>query len=255
MSVSQFPVSQPNPQHIAIIMDGNRRWARQFGLPAALGHASGARRVRSIVQACAERGVRFITLFAFSTENWQRPQDEVSSLMGLLALYLRKEVNDMNAKGVRLKVVGDTSGFDANIQGLIHNAQEKTAHNTTITLTVAANYGGRWDMVQAVKAWQAAHPGETVDALDEASLKDHLSLAYAPDPDLLIRTGGESRISNFLLWQMAYTELFFTDVLWPDFTADRLHEAVDWFAQRDRRFGASSLPIAPPAAQACTAGE
>ena len=235
-------------------MDGNRRWAKQFSLPAALGHANGARRVRSIVQACADRGVRFITLFAFSTENWQRPQDEVSSLMGLLALYLRKEVNDMNAKGVRLKVVGDTSGFDANIQTLIHDAQEKTAHNSTITLTVAANYGGRWDVVQAVKAWQAAHPGEPVDAMDEASLGAHLGLAYAPDPDLLIRTGGESRISNFMLWQLAYTELYFTNVLWPDFSADRLHEAMDWFAQRDRRFGASGLPITSPAAQACIVG-
>jgi undecaprenyl diphosphate synthase len=241
VSVIQLPVTQPNPQHIGLIMDGNRRWARQFSLPVALGHANGARRVRSIVQACAERGVRFITLFAFSTENWQRPQDEVSSLMGLLALYLRKEVNDMNAKGVRLKVVGDTSGFDANIQALIHDAQEKTAHNHTITLTVAANYGGRWDVVQAVKAWQAAHPGEPVDALDEASLKDHLSLAYAPDPDLLIRTGGESRISNFMLWQLAYTEMFFTDVLWPSFTPDELDRAIAWYGLRERRFGGCTV--------------
>lgn len=240
MSVIQLPITYPNPQHIAIIMDGNRRWAKQFGMPVALGHASGARRVRSIVQTCAERGVRFITLFAFSTENWSRPQDEVSSLMGLLALYLRKEVNDMNAKGVRLKVVGNTSDFDVKIQALIRDAQEKTACNDAITLTIAVNYGGRWDVVQAVKQWQAAHPGKTVDALDEASLNAHLGLAYAPDPDLLIRTGGESRISNFMLWQLAYTEMFFTDVLWPSFTADELDKAIAWYRVRDRRFGGTS---------------
>jgi len=226
-------------------MDGNRRWAKQFGMPAALGHANGARRVRSIVQACADRGVRFITLFAFSTENWQRPPAEVSALMGLLALYLQKEVKDMNAKGVRFKVVGDTSGFDARIQALIRDAQANTAHNTTITLTIAANYGGRQDMVQAVKAWQAAHPDQSVDALDEASLNAHLGLAYAPDPDLLIRTGGESRISNFMLWQLAYTELFFTDVLWPSFSASHLTQALTWYATRDRRFG-NSTPAAEP---------
>jgi undecaprenyl diphosphate synthase len=235
----------PAPQHIAVIMDGNRRWARSLGLPVALGHASGARRVRGIVQACADRGVRFITLFAFSTENWSRPPTEVSSLMGLLSLYLQKEVNDMNTKGVRLKVVGDTSRFTPRIQALIRDAEANTAHNTTITLTIAANYGGRWDMLQAVKAWQAAHPGESVDALDEKALSPYLALAYAPDPELLIRTGGESRVSNFMLWQTAYTELFFTDVLWPSFKAVELDRALAWYAQRDRRFGgASTLPHA-----------
>jgi undecaprenyl diphosphate synthase len=228
------------PNHIAVIMDGNRRWAKGFGLPVALGHASGARRVRGIVQACADRGVRFLTLFAFSTENWARPADEVSSLMGLLALYLQKEVKDMNAKGVRLMVVGDTSQFTPRIQALIRDAQANTAHNTTITLTIAANYGGRWDVLQAVKAWQLAHPGETVDAMDEKSLSPYLALAYAPDPELLIRTGGESRVSNFMLWQTAYTELFFTDVLWPNFSTQELDRALGWYAERDRRFGGSS---------------
>jgi undecaprenyl diphosphate synthase len=235
------------PQHIAIIMDGNRRWARQFGLPAALGHANGARRVQGIVQACAERGVRYLTLFAFSTENWQRPQTEVSALMGLMALYLKKEVKDMNAKGVCFKVIGDVSGFDARIQALIQEAQASTAHNTTITLTIAANYGGRWDMVQAVKAWQAAHPHESAATLTEDQLAQHLSLAYAPAPDLLIRTGGESRISNFMLWQLAYTELFFTDVLWPSFAPKHIDQALTWYATRDRRFG-SSTPAAEPIA-------
>jgi undecaprenyl diphosphate synthase len=240
VNVCPSPPPKLVPQHIAIIMDGNRRWAKQFGLPTALGHASGARRVRSIVQACADRGVRYLTLFAFSTENWQRPKDEVTSLMGLLALYLQKEVKDMNAKGVRFKVVGDISGFDGRIQALIRDAQNNTAHNDTITLTIAANYGGRWDVLRAVKSWQTAHPGESVDTLDEASLSAHLSLAYAPDPDLLIRTGGESRISNFMLWQLAYSELFFTDVLWPSFTPNVLDQAIAWFNARDRRFGGAS---------------
>ncbi len=221
-------------------MDGNRRWANRRGLPKALGHASGARRVRDIVQACADRGVRFITLFAFSTENWTRPVDEVSSLMGLLALYLQKEIKDMNAKGVRLRVVGDTSKFTPRIQALIRDAHANTAHNTTITLTIAANYGGRWDVLQAVKAWQVAHPGESVDAMDEKGLSPYLALAYAPDPELLIRTGGESRVSNFMLWQTAYTELFFSDVLWPSFDTDELDRAIAWYAKRDRRFGSSS---------------
>jgi undecaprenyl diphosphate synthase len=218
-------------------MDGNRRWAQRLGLPAVAGHASGARRVRGLVQACADKGVRFLTLFAFSTENWTRPAAEVSSLMGLLTLYLQKEVKAMNAKGVRLKVVGDVQRFEPRIQKLISESEAATAHNTAITLTVAANYGGRWDILQAVKAWQAAHPGQSVDPLDEKSLKPYLAMAYAPDPDLLIRTGGESRISNFMLWQAAYTELFFSDVLWPSFDTKELNRALNWFAQRERRFG------------------
>ena len=240
MSIDQLSADSAVPQHIAIIMDGNRRWARQRGLPVALGHANGARQVRKIVQACADRGVRYLTLFAFSTENWRRPQDEVSSLMGLMTLYLQKEIRNMSAKGVRLKIVGDTTGFNERIQGLILQAQEKTAHNDTITLTIAANYGGRWDVVEAVKSWQAAHPGESVNGLDEAALSAHLDLSYAPDPDLLIRTGGESRISNFMLWQLAYTELFFTEALWPSFTPDELDRALTWFSSRERRFGGST---------------
>lgn len=231
------------PQHLAVIMDGNRRWAKRRGLPVALGHANGALRVRGLVQACADRGIPFLTLFAFSTENWARPADEVSSLMRLLTLYLQKEVSDMNARGVRLKVVGDTKQFSPRIQALIQDAQANTAHNTTITLTIAANYGGRWDVLQAVKAWQAAHPDQTADDLDEKVLSPYLALAYAPDPDLLIRTGGESRISNFMLWQQAYTELFFSDVLWPSFDTKELDRALNSFASRDRRFGSSGSPM------------
>ena len=234
------------PKHVAIIMDGNRRWAKQHGLPTVLGHAAGARRVRGIVEACKDRGVRFLTLFAFSTENWQRPASEVSSLIGLLALYLEKEVRDMNKKGVRLKVVGDTSAFDARLQSLMRHAQEATAHNDAITLTIAASYGGRSDIVQAVKSWQTTHPGESVDTLNEKALGAHLGLPYAPDPDLLIRTGGESRISNFLLWQLAYTEMYFMDDYWPSFTPYALDEALAWYARRERRFGGSSADAPLP---------
>lgn len=240
MAVLQFPLGRTIPQHIAIIMDGNRRWAHKRAMPKALGHARGAQRVRSIVQACADHGVRYLTLFAFSTENWQRPPEEVSSLMGLLVHYLEKEVDDMNATGVRLKVVGDTRRFDARLQRLMRESQEKTAGNKRITLTIAANYGGRWDMLQAARAWQENHPGQSLDGLDEDSLRNYLSMAYAPDPELLIRTGGESRISNFMLWQTAYTELFFSPALWPDFNEKMLDEALAWYSERDRRFGGMS---------------
>ena len=225
------------PQHIAVIMDGNRRWAKKRGLPKTVGHASGAKRVRGLVEACSARGVRWLTVFAFSTENWKRPAEEVSSLMGLFLLYLQKEASDMHKKGVRLKVIGDLSAFDARLQTLITNVQAMTAHNTKITLTIAANYGGRWDMLQAVQAWHASNPGAPIGELTEAALRPHLSLPDAPEPELLIRTGGESRISNFMLWQSAYTELYFTPDLWPDFSADSLDEALAWYAERDRRFG------------------
>jgi len=230
------------PQHIAIIMDGNRRWAKQRFMPTALGHAAGAKRVREIVQACNDIGIPHLSVFAFSTENWKRPADEVTGLMGLFMTYLQKEVDNMNANGVRLKIVGDTSRFDDKLQALIASAQAQTAANTQITLTVAANYGGRWDMVQAAKAWQQAHPGQDLHNLTEETLTPYLSTAYAPEVDLLIRTGGESRISNFMLWQSAYAEMFFTNDLWPEFSPKRLQEAIAWFAQRDRRFG-SSAPL------------
>lgn len=223
-------------------MDGNRRWAQKRFMPAALGHAAGAKQVRNIVQTCAEMGVAHLSLFAFSTENWKRPEEEVSSLMGLFMSYLQKEVDSMNTNGVRLKVVGDKSRFTPALQDLIARAEQQTADNTRITLTVCANYGGRWDMIQAAQAWQQAHPGQNLQTLTEQALAPYLSTAYAPEVDLLIRTGGESRISNFMLWQAAYAELFFTDDLWPDFTADRLRQAIAWFAGRDRRFG-SSAPL------------
>ena len=223
--------------HLAVIMDGNRRWARQRNLPAVMGHYSGAQRVRGLVQACSDRGIKYLTLFAFSTENWQRPATEVSALLSLLGLYLQKEVKDMNAKGVRFQMVGDISRFDRRLQALVHDAQDNTAHNTTITLTIAANYGGRWDMLQAVQKWQLANSGVSVDALTEEALHPYLSTAFAPHPDLLIRTGGDSRISNFMLWQTAYTEFFFSDVLWPAFSENELDTAISTFRSRERRFG------------------
>jgi undecaprenyl diphosphate synthase len=230
------------PQHIAIIMDGNRRWAKNKFMPAAVGHAAGAKRVRDIVKACSDMGVPHLSIFAFSTENWKRPADEVSSLMNLFMTYLQKEVDNMNRNGVRLKVVGDKSRFAPTLQELIVRAEAQTASNTRITLTVCANYGGRWDMIQAAQAWQQAHPGQTLQSLTEEALAPYLSTAYAPEVDLLIRTGGESRVSNFMLWQAAYAEMFFTDDLWPDFSPARLQEAIVWFAGRDRRFG-SSAPL------------
>ena len=234
------PAQPTLPKHIAIIMDGNRRWAKSRFMPAALGHAAGAKRVREIVQACADAGVPYLSLFAFSTENWKRPEDEVSSLMGLFMTYLQKEIDSMNDKGVRLRVLGNLSRFSEPLQKLIQEAEAQTAQNSRITLQVCANYGGRWDMLQAVRSWQAANPGVSLDQLSEEALTPHLSTADAPEVDLLIRTGGESRISNFLLWQSAYAEMFFTDDLWPEFKPARLQDALNWFAGRDRRFGSSS---------------
>jgi len=243
----QTPLSTPPanltlPQHIAIIMDGNRRWAKNKFMPAAVGHAAGAKRVRDIVKACADMGVAHLSIFAFSTENWKRPADEVTSLMNLFMTYLQREVDNMNQNGVCLKVVGDKTRFAQSLQDLITRAETQTANNTRITLTVCANYGGRWDLLQATRAWQQSHPDQTLQSLTEESLAPYLSTAYAPEVDLLIRTGGESRVSNFMLWQAAYAELFFTDDLWPDFMPARLQEAMVWFAGRDRRFG-SSAPL------------
>lgn len=231
------------PNHIAIVMDGNRRWAKQYGMPSALGHVYGARNVRKMVKACIDRGIDALTLFAFSTENWSRPAEEVASLMKLLSLYLRKEVKDMNTKGVRFKLIGDISAFDTSIQSLIHDAEKNTAHNNTITLTIAANYGGRWDITQAVKQWQKANPSQSIESLDENGLATYLSTAGMPSPDLLIRTGGDQRISNFLLWQISYSELYFTPVLWPAFTERTLDLAIESFKTRERRFGGNPVPV------------
>ena len=219
-------------------MDGNGRWAKQRHMPRTVGHAKGASMVRDLVTACVDKGINHLTLFAFSTENWKRPEEEVSTLMGLFIQYLEKEMQDMQAEGVRLNVIGDTSRFPQTLQDKIKATEQSTAHNTGIVLNVAANYGGQWDIVQAVKSWQKAHPEKALGDLSPEALSPFLSAADQPEPDLLIRTGGESRISNFMLWQLAYAELYFTDVLWPDFDVPQLLKALDWFAARERRFGA-----------------
>ena len=218
-------------------MDGNGRWAQQRHMPRSVGHARGAACVRALVEHCAKLGVKYLTLFAFSTENWGRPAEEVSTLMGLFVQYLEKEMAALGVAGVRLRVIGDVTGFTPELQTRIHAAERATQDNQAITLVVAANYGGRWDMVQAVKSWQAANPGSSIDQLTQGQLELHLSTSGAPDVDLLIRTGGERRISNFMLWQIAYAELYFSEVLWPVFDQTELDSALRWYASRERRFG------------------
>lgn len=209
-------------------------------MPAALGHAAGAKRVRSLVEACARSNIQHLSLFAFSTENWRRPEDEIFMLMNLFSSYLQKEVDQMEANGVRLIVVGDKTKFSSDLQALIDKAEQQTQHNTKITLRVAANYGGRWDMLQAAQSWQKANPNKDLQDLNEDGLAAHLSTAGAPEIDLLIRTGGESRVSNFMLWQAAYAELYFVNTLWPDFTTKQFNDALEWFSKRDRRFGSAA---------------
>lgn len=218
-------------------MDGNGRWAQKRHMPRTVGHAKGAARVKAVVEHCAKLGIKCLTLFAFSTENWSRPADEVSTLMGLFVQYLEKEMAALSDAGVRLKVIGDDAGFPAELQTRIHAAEAATQHNQGITLCVAANYGGQWDMVQAVKNWQAANPSLNAGQLTQDQLAMHLSTSGMPDVDLLVRTGGEQRISNFLLWQAAYAELYFTDALWPEFDEAELNKALHWYATRERRFG------------------
>jgi undecaprenyl diphosphate synthase len=225
------------PQHIAVIMDGNGRWAQMRHLPRTVGHAKGASVVRNTLESCAQRGVKYLTLFAFSTENWKRPVEEVSTLMGLFLQYLDREMVALQKAGVKFKVIGDVSEFSAELQQRILDAELATSKNDGICLTLAANYGGRWDIVQAFKNWKLANSQESVENLTIEKLTDYTSTAAIPEPDLLIRTGGEKRISNFLLWQCAYTELYFSDVLWTDFNEEELSLALGWFASRNRRFG------------------
>ena len=225
-------------------MDGNGRWAQKRHMPRTVGHAKGAAGVKALVEHCAKLGIKCLTLFAFSTENWSRPADEVSTLMGLFVQYLEKEMGALAAAGVRLKVIGDVAGFPAELQTRIHAAEAATQHNQAITLCVAANYGGQWDMVQAVKNWQVANPAADVSQLTQQQLTLHLSTAGMPDVDLVIRTGGEQRISNFLLWQAAYAELYFSDALWPDFDPQALDDVLAWYSRRTRRFGKTTEQLA-----------
>ncbi len=238
-STRQVPSIAAVPQHVAVIMDGNGRWAKKRFLPRVAGHVKGVELVREMVRACLERGVKYLTLFAFSSENWRRPQEEVSLLMQLFVKALEQEVEKLDRNGVRLRIVGDLSPFDPRLQQLIHAAQDKTAGNQRLELTIAANYGGRWDIMQAVNRMCAAQP-EKHAGWTEADLEPWLSMSYAPEPDLFIRTGGEERISNFLLWQLAYTELYFTGTLWPDFNTAEFDKAIASYQQRERRFGRTS---------------
>jgi undecaprenyl diphosphate synthase len=239
-STLQVPAHGSVPGHVAVIMDGNGRWARRRHLPRVAGHKRGVEAVRAIVQACAERGVQYLTLFAFSSENWRRPPEEVSLLMQLFRTALTQEVARLHRNGIRLRVVGDLTRFDARLRELIAEAERDTRDNSTLTLTVAANYGGRWDILQALSRLLRERPEAAQGTLEEAQLAPYLAMHYAPEPDLFIRTGGEQRVSNFLLWQLAYTELYFTDVLWPDFDAAALDAAFAWYGARERRFGRTS---------------
>ena len=238
-STLDIPQVKAVPRHIAIIMDGNGRWAKQRMLPRAAGHKRGVEIVREAVKACVARGVEYLTLFAFSSENWRRPVDEVSMLKQLFIMALEREAEKLHRNGVRLRVVGDIAPFGRKITELVGRAERLTQENKSMTLTIAANYGGRWDLLQAIQKLIQTKP-EQKGAFTEAQLTDCLSMAYAPEPDLFIRTGGEQRISNFLLWQLAYSEFYFTDTLWPDFNAAALDQAIESYQRRERRFGRTS---------------
>lgn len=236
------PPVQPDlsrlPHHVAIVMDGNGRWAKQRHLPRVAGHKQGVDALRRVVQACLDRGVAALTVFAFSSENWNRPPEEVSGLMQLLAVALSREVPKLSRNGIRVCFAGEREGLSARVADGLARAEAATAANARMTLNVCFNYGGRWDIAQAAR--RLARQGEEIT---EESLSAALSLAHVPDPDLLIRTGGEMRISNFLLWQCAYSEFYFTDCLWPDFDEVELDSALNDYARRERRFGKTSEQV------------
>jgi undecaprenyl diphosphate synthase len=225
----------PIPRHVAIVMDGNGRWAKKRFMPRFFGHKQGVDALVRMVLACADRHIEYLTVFAFSSENWKRPEEEVSGLFGLALVAVSKYLTKLARNGVRIRIVGDRNAVSDRLIAAWDEAESSTAHNTRITLSVAFNYGGRWDIVQACR--HAIAQGVTADQIDEQRLSSLMALAHAPDPDLFIRTGGEMRISNFLLWQIAYAELYFTECLWPDFDEVELDTALAAFAGRDRRFG------------------
>jgi undecaprenyl diphosphate synthase len=235
------------PRHVAIVMDGNGRWAKKRFLPRFFGHKQGVDALVRTVRACADRGIEYMTVFAFSSENWKRSSDEVSGLMGLVLVAVSKYLAKLADEGVRIRIVGDRDAVSDKVRQAWDHAESATAHNTRITLSVAFNYGGRWDIVQAAR--RAISDGVRAQDLDEDTLSRRMALHYAPDPDLFIRTGGEVRISNFLLWQIAYSELYFTDCLWPEFGAEQIDAAIASFRERERRFG-GRLPEPVPVAAA-----
>ncbi len=238
--------AQPVVQHIAIIMDGNGRWAQRRNLPRTAGHHAGVKATRAVIEACQPLQIKHLTLFAFSSENWQRPEDEVSTLMSLFLSTLSKELATLHEKNVRLRFIGDKSAFSDKLQQQMRAAEVLTAANDGLNLSIAANYGGRWDITQAARTLAKKVQNGILEPrhITEKALGQHLSLAELPDPDLLIRTGSESRVSNFLMWQLAYTELHFSDVLWPDFGREQLQAALEWFKQRQRRFGKTAEQVA-----------
>lgn len=242
-STQTIPASAEIPNHIAVIMDGNGRWARKRFLPRVAGHKRGVETVRDLVKQCAKLNVKYLTLFAFSSENWRRPDDEVSFLMGLFMDALKREVAKLHENNIRLKLIGDRSRFNAELIVQIEASEKLTIDNTGLTLTIAANYGGRWDILQATNQMIAKSLSKhsiRVNPFTEEELASNLVMHYAPEPDLFIRTGGEKRISNFLLWQLAYTEFYFTDTLWPDFDDKAFQAAINSYQQRERRFGRTS---------------
>lgn len=238
-ATQRIPEVASVPKHIAVIMDGNGRWARKRFLPRVAGHKRGVETVRDVVKHCVKLDVKFLTLFAFSSENWRRPADEVSFLMGLFMEALDREVSKLHQNNIKLVMIGDRSHFDDKLIAKIEASEQLTVNNTGLVLTIAANYGGRWDILQAMNKMSAANPG-LVGNFDEEHLQPYLAMHYAPEPDLFIRTGGEMRMSNFLLWQLAYSELYFTDTLWPDFDETAFNLAIDSYRQRERRFGRTS---------------
>lgn len=227
------------PRHVAIIMDGNHRWAKRRRLPGAAGHRAGAKNVRPVAEACADAGVEILTLFAFSTENWQRPSREVNLLLDLMRNVLDNDIDELKARGVRLRVIGDRSRFASDLQMRMNRAEALTRDNERMTLNIAANFGGRWDIARAARrlAEDVASGALAPEDVDEARFAGYLSLGDLPSPDICIRTGGDARISNFLLWDFAYTELYFTEAFWPEFTERDLAAALAWFQDRQRRFG------------------
>jgi undecaprenyl diphosphate synthase len=233
------------PRHIAVIMDGNGRWAEKRNKARVMGHRAGVEAVRGVVEYCAEQGIEVLTLFAFSSENWRRPKKEVGLLMELFMTALGREVKRMHKNEVRLRIIGDIKMFSVALQERIKKAEKLTEDNKGLTVVVAANYGGRWDITQAAKKLSGlVEKGElTIDDITQERMADCISLSDLPEPDLFIRTGGEKRISNFLLWQLAYTELYFTDTLWPDFNKEALSEAIASFASRQRRFGQTGKQV------------
>ena len=238
-STRSIPDISDVPRHIAVIMDGNGRWAKQRFMPRVMGHQRGVETLREVIRACRDLGVEYLTVFAFSSENWRRPLEEVNFLMALFMKMLEREVANLHRNDIRLRIIGDRSAFDPKLIQAMTDAEQLTANNKTFTLTVAANYGGRWDVMNAVQAMLRENPA-LAQGFSEEDLTPYLALSDEPEPDLFIRTGGEQRISNFMLWQLAYTELYFTDVLWPDFSRQELEQAIASYRKRERRFGRTS---------------